>query len=294
MSNLPRIALIGFGEVGQTLAEDLAIVRVGEMQAFDVLFADSDSIPSRALASHPLVRPAASAADAAAGADIVICAVTAAQDVEAARAAAPGMTAGGFFIDLNSASPGMKQASAAAVEAAGGRYVEAAVMSPIGPKRISSPMLLGGPHAVDFLAMAGPLGFIGAQPYSDQVGKASAAKMCRSVMVKGIEALLTESLLAARHYDVLDTVVGSLTDLFPLPNWPALSRYMISRSIEHGVRRAEEMREAARTVEEAGIEPLLTRMIAERQDASAHYKPALVEQELSAMLDAIIRETERS
>ncbi len=295
MSATTRIALIGFGEVGQTLAEDLAGAGVTDLVAFDVKFSDPESPPSRALAQHLDVRVAATAGQASADADLVICAVTAAQDVAAARAvAAGGLGKGGFFLDLNSASPGMKLASAALIEAAGGLYVEAAVMSPIGPKRIASPMLLGGPHMAAFLELAAPLGFSGARPFSEVLGKASAAKMCRSVMVKGIEALLTESLLAARHYDVLDTVVGSLSDLFPLPNWPQLSRYMISRSVEHGVRRAEEMREAARTVEEAGVAPLLTRMISERQDASAHYRSALAEDDLAAMLDAIIRETKPS
>jgi 3-hydroxyisobutyrate dehydrogenase-like beta-hydroxyacid dehydrogenase len=291
MTDAPIVALIGFGEVGQTLARDLVQAGVTELRAWDVRFADRASIPSLALPNHPIVRAAASATEAVRGATLVISAVTAAQDVEAAEAAAPGMNGGGLFVDLNSASPGMKIRSAALIEAAGGRYVEAAVMSPIGPKRIASPMLLGGVHMQAFLDLAMPLGFTGAKAFSQDLGKASAAKMCRSVMVKGIEALLTESLLSARRYDVLDTVVGSLTDLFPLPNWPELSRYMISRSVEHGTRRAEEMREAARTVAEAGITPLMSTAIAERQDWAADFKPALEQDQLIAMLDAILQET---
>ena len=87
---------------------------------------------------------------------------------------------------------------------------KAAVMSPIHPKRVASPMLFGGPHAAEFLPIARQLGFIGASVFSDQIGSASAAKMCRSVMVKGMEALLGESLLAARHYGVEDAVLESL------------------------------------------------------------------------------------
>ncbi|WP_421934493.1 DUF1932 domain-containing protein [Phenylobacterium sp.] len=287
---MTRICLIGFGEVGQILAEDLAAGGAAELSAYDLLFADPESPPSRALPRHA-IRDCGAAADAVAGAALVISAVTAAQDVEAARSVAGAIVEGGFFLDLNSASPGMKQASAAIIERAGGRYVEAAVMAPFPPKRLGSPMLLGGPHAQAFADLAQPLGFSGLEVFSDQVGQASATKMCRSVMIKGIEALLTESMLAARHYGVEATVLASLSDLLPLPDWEATARYMISRSLEHGVRRAEEMREAARTVEEAGVAPTMSAAIAQRQDWAADYRGALAETDLGAMLDHIIRKT---
>ena len=290
MTAPPRIALIGFGEVGQTLAEDLVAAGVQQLAAYDRLFGDPDSVPSRALVRHPAVRAARNAGEAVADAGLVICAVTAAEDLAAAGAVAAGIAPGTLFLDLNSASPAMKIAAAQCIHDAGGRYVEAAVMSPIGPKRIASPMLLGGPHGAAFIALAGPLGFSGASVYSDVVGKASAAKMCRSVIIKGLEALLTESLLAARHYDVLETVVESLTDLLPLPDWEARARYMISRSIEHGIRRAEEMRESAATVEEAGIDPLMTRMTVLRQVDAARHRAALNHAGLAPLLDAMLSE----
>lgn len=283
MSGFSRIALIGFGEVGQIVAEDLA--GRAELSAWDVAFADPTSTPSRALARLP-VRQGRDAADAVRGARLVISAVTAAQDLEAARSVTPGLDPGALFLDLNSCSPGQKVASAEAVHAAAGRYVEAAVMSPFPPKRIASPMLLGGPHAHTFLQAAEGLGFAGATAYSEVIGQAAATKLCRSVMIKGVEALLTESLLAARHYGVEQVVLESLSDLLPLPDWTRTAQYMISRSLEHGARRAEEMREAARTVAEAHVPPLMSHAIAERQDWAAGHRDALSD-DLAAMLDAI-------
>ncbi|MFC3077654.1 DUF1932 domain-containing protein [Phenylobacterium terrae] len=265
--SLAKVALIGFGEVGQILAQDLAQAGVKRISAWDVAFAEADSRPSRALADHAVER-ADGAVAAVKDAELVISAVTAEQDVEAAKAAAEGVEADAFFLDLNSCSPGRKRASADLIEQAGGRYVEAAVMSPFAPKRIASPMLLGGAHIHAFLRVAAPLGFAGARAYSPEIGKAAATKLCRSVMIKGIEALLTESMLAAQRYGVEDEVLDSLSDLLPLPDWPGTARYMISRSAEHGARRAEEMREAAQTVAEAGCAPTLSRAIAERQDAT--------------------------
>lgn len=286
MTQLTRIALIGFGEVGQILAQDLA--GKAELAVWDTAFADAESIPSRALSGHE-VRQGRDAADGVRGAQLVISAVTAAQDLEAARSVGPGLEPGAFFLDLNSCSPGQKTASADAVHAAGGRYVEAAVMSPFPPKRIASPMLLGGPHARDFLQAADGLGLAGATAYSEVIGQAAATKLCRSVMIKGVEALLTESLLAARHYGVEQVVLDSLSDLLPLPDWNRTAQYMISRSLEHGARRAEEMREAARTVAEAGLPPTMSEAIARRQDWAAHHRRAMSD-DLAAMLDAINRD----
>jgi 3-hydroxyisobutyrate dehydrogenase-like beta-hydroxyacid dehydrogenase len=284
MSALPRIALIGFGEVGQTLAEDLA--GKAELTAWDVAFIDATSGPSCALGRFDARTAGVSAVDAVQGAGLVISAVTAANDLQAARSVAEGLQAGAFFLDINSCSPGQKTAAAEAIHAAGGRYVEAAVMSPIHPRRIAAPMLLGGPHIHQFLAFAVGLGFVGAEAYSDVVGRAAATKLCRSVVIKGVEALLTESLLAARHHGVEQVVLDSLSNLLPLPDWNGTAHYMISRALEHGTRRAEEMREAARTVAEAGVPPTMSDAIATRQDWAAHYKSAMSD-DLAAMLDAI-------
>src|SRR5690606_32162275 len=118
----------------------------------------------------------------------------------AASAAAAGIKTGAWFLDLNSVSPATKRETAAVVEEAGGRYVEAAVMAPIGPKGIASPILLGGPRAEAFLSVGRALGFAGMQVFDKEIGRAAASKMCRSVLIKGLESLLTESLLAARHF----------------------------------------------------------------------------------------------
>jgi 3-hydroxyisobutyrate dehydrogenase-like beta-hydroxyacid dehydrogenase len=214
--------------------------------------------------------------------------VTAAQDKVAARDVAAGLKAGCWFLDLNSASPGQKTEASRIVARADARYVEAAVMSPIGPKRIASPMLLGGPFAQAFLPLAHALGFSGAQFFASEIGKASAAKLCRSVIVKGLEAILSESLLAGRHYGVEETVLAALNDLLPGPSWPTLARYMISRTIQHGVRRAEEMREAASTVSEAGIEPLMSVACSKRQDWAPQFRAALDTEALPEMLDAML------
>jgi 3-hydroxyisobutyrate dehydrogenase-like beta-hydroxyacid dehydrogenase len=282
-----RICLVGFGEVGQILAADLLARGSRNVSAWDIQFPNAASGPSRASVSAG-VHAGVDAHDAVAGAELVISAVTAAQDIEAARSTAPHLSRSAFFLDLNSVSPEVKKEVGRLIETRGARYVEAAIMAPISPRRIAAPMLLGGPHAAAFLPLARELGFDGAEVFSAELGRASAVKMCRSIVVKGMEALLTESLLTARRYGVEENVLDSLQNLFPVDDWRARARYMISRSLIHGRRRAEEMREVARTVAEAGFDPWMSSACAERQDWAAGYREADAHESLDTMLDAVL------
>ena len=282
-----RIALIGYGEVGQILAADLRTAGIRDIVIWDRLFPVAASVPARAAVSAS-VRTAASMREAVSGRTLVISAVTAANCVPAAREAAASIAPQAIYFDLNSVAPQTKCAAAAVIETAGGRYVEAAVMAPIAPKRMGSPMLLGGPHAAAFEPLARAIGFGGARLFDSALGRASAAKMCRSVMIKGLEALLAESLLAARRHGVERAVLESLRDLFPNEDWERLAAYMISRSLEHGRRRAEEMREAAQAVAGAGIEPLMSLACATRQEWAAAHRPARAPATLAELLDAVL------
>jgi len=283
-----RIALIGHGEVGQTLAADLGSARVSDISVWDCLFPIPTSAPTRAARASGHVRIASSMADALVGRTVIISAVTAANCIPAAREAAASMPSGAYYFDLNSVAPATKRAAAAAIEVSGGRYIEAAVMSPIAPRRIASPVLIGGPHADSFAPLAHTIGFTGVRVFDMRLGGASAAKMCRSVMMKGLEALLTEGLLAARHHGVEAAVLESLHDLLPAADWERIADYMISRSQQHGRRRAEEMREAALAVGEAGIEPLMSLACAARQDWAAAHPLAREPDGLAERLDAVL------
>jgi len=280
--NATRFAIIGFGEVGGIFARDLR----ADSAAISGIHDTAGAALERA---GTLACP--NAAEAASRADVVFLSVTAGSALEAAQSLVGGLAHAPFVVDVNSVSPAAKQAAARSVEAAGGRYVEAAVMASVPPKGLRSPMLLGGPHAAAFMELMAPFG-MDLKLYSAEIGKASSVKMCRSVMVKGLEALTTECMLAARHYGVEADVLRSLSDTLPHENWPGLARYVISRALLHGKRRAEEMREVARAVEEAGIEPLASRAIAARQDwawkqGQAMGADALATPELEPLLDAL-------
>jgi 3-hydroxyisobutyrate dehydrogenase-like beta-hydroxyacid dehydrogenase len=259
-----RVGLVGYGEVGRILAEDLRSRGVASLAAYDVKLGTNAEAPLREHASRNAVMLAASHAELAADADLVLSAVTASQAVAVAEAIAPAIRKDAWFLDFNSASPGAKRKAGACVDGAGARYVEAAVMTSIPPYRIRVPMLLGGPHAEAIRPLLDALGFK-ATVVSDRLGVASATKMCRSVMIKGLEAMVIESFTAARAYGVEDSVLASLKETFPGVDWEKQGAYFFQRVIQHGRRRAEEMREAAATVREVGLEPWSAAGTAERQ-----------------------------
>eukprot|EP01034_Spumella_vulgaris_P044614 gene44615-55514_t len=196
--------------------------------------------------------------------DLIISAVTASNTLAVAQEAAQHLRAGTVFLDLNSASPGTKQQAAALIDTAGGQYVEAGVMTSVPPYGIRVPMLLGGAQAQALAAVLTGWG-MDARAVSDQLGVASAIKMCRSVMIKGLEALVIESYATARAYGVEDHVLPTLQETFPSIDWSQQGAYFFSRVVQHGKRRAEEMREAANTVREAGFEPFMAGAIADKQ-----------------------------
>jgi 3-hydroxyisobutyrate dehydrogenase-like beta-hydroxyacid dehydrogenase len=257
------ITLIGYGEVGRILAEDLRAAGHAVQACDTQLHSEAGNALREHAAAHG-VALATSHADAVRGATLVISAVTASQTVPVARACAPGLAAGCFFLDFNSASPGAKIEAATIVAAAGGRYVEGAVMTSVPPYRSKVPLLLGGPDAAALVPLLMTLGFA-PRVASDRLGVASATKMCRSIMIKGLEAMVIESFTTARHHGVEDAVIASLQETFPGIAWEQQAAYFFQRVIEHGRRRSEEVREVAVTVREAGLDAFSADGTAARQ-----------------------------
>lgn len=244
------LALIGFGEAGQAFATGWSRP---DLAAHDLKFGDSTrAAPLQEVAARLGIRTEAEAANALRGASVVFCLVTADQAVTAARTAAPHLGKGTLWFDGNSCSPGAKTRSAEVIEATGARYVDTAIMAPVHPRLHRTPMLLSGPHAAAALDLVTQLG-MSAKVAGDRVGEASAIKMLRSVIIKGLEALTAESFLAARRAGVEEAVLASLQASDPGIDWAARGAYNLERMLVHGARRSAEMVEVAATLRELGL-----------------------------------------
>lgn len=255
------LAFIGYGEVGQLFAREC--VRAGASVAvYDVKFdAPLGRQPLAALAAADRVQLASHSEDAVSGADIVLSAVTADQAVAAARAAAPHLRAGQIYVDLNSVSPTTKRSIAQALDPAD--FVEFAVMSPVAGLGIASPILAGGRRAAEVAERLNALG-MKIDAVSAEIGVASATKLCRSLVIKGLEAIMVDLNLGAAEAGVMAAVLASLSASYPGMDWAEVARTMPGRVARHGARRAAEMREAARMLEEMGLSGAFAQAIAER------------------------------
>jgi 3-hydroxyisobutyrate dehydrogenase-like beta-hydroxyacid dehydrogenase len=196
---------------------------------------------------------------------VLLSTVTASSALEAAEQNAPHLIERHIYADLNSVSPALKRSIAQLIEARGARFVEAAIMSPVPPYGHRVPMFLGGAHAQELVDLLAPFG-MKLEIISEQIGAASATKMCRSIIVKGLEALLLECVLGAVPYGADERVFATLAGTIPGVDWKKLASYMVSRVVEHGERRAREMEEVAATLRAIGVEPVMTEATVKRQD----------------------------
>ncbi|MAU96484.1 MAG: 3-hydroxyisobutyrate dehydrogenase [Fulvimarina sp.] len=289
-----RIAIIGFGEAGRTISAGWPVAR-DTLAAFDIKTAASETREAMAARCREAgISGCPSAADALAGAGTVFCLVTADQAVVAAREASASLVPGALWFDGNSCSPDSKREAAAIIEAAGGRYVDMAIMAPVHPKGHRVPILIAGPHAEAGLAVLAALD-MNASVAGLEVGQASAIKMLRSVMIKGLEALTAECILAARRAGVEDQVLASLQASDPGFDWQARSSYNLERMTAHGSRRAAEMEEVEKTVAALGLPPRMSAAIAawQRQIGALGLvfegeDPAAGDRGLAARADALL------
>ena len=256
-----QFALVGFGEAGSTFARSAGWHN--EARAYDI-------DPARTLAMQECgVTACRELPEALRGTDLVLSLVTAGQALAAAQEACLAIASGAIFCDMNSVAPQTKRAAAEAIRQHGGRYVDVAVLAPVNPAGMNVPLLLSGDDGGEAAQALARLGFTNLRGVGDRVGQASAIKMIRSVMVKGLEALSDEMMAAAEAAGVVDEVLASLDASEKRIGWTERAAYNLERMTTHGLRRAAEMEESARTLTDLGVEPVMTNGTVRRQRDAA-------------------------
>jgi len=252
------IALVGFGEAGQHIGGGLAAKGL-RIRAYDIRHNEPALVESAKRSGVEFM----GSPSAVEGAALVFSLVTASSAIDAARAAAQHLKAGQIYIDFNSVSPATKRAVADAIASSGARFVEAAIMAPVPGPNEKVPLLLSAPGAEEIAIHLNKIG-MKAEIAGHRIGDASLSKMLRSIFIKGIEALMLESLVAARHVGIEERILDSVQKTLPGINWRELSAYNLERTATHGKRRTAEMFESAATVRELGLDPFVTEGIARR------------------------------
>jgi len=165
------------------------------------------------------------------------------------------MRVGQIYADCNSSSPQMKQQVAVALDGTGVKMIDCAVMSGVLGRRHKVPLNLSGPDAEETVGLLSQLGCV-CEATGDQIGAASALKMMRSVMMKGIDALLLEFIDGARQYGVTEAALASMADNYPGVGWLGRAPGAMSR--------ASEMQEVSETLRAVGVEPMMAETTSRR------------------------------
>lgn len=237
-----EVAVLGLGEAGGRIAADLVAAGC-TVRGWD-----------------PVARPAeipvaADGPGAVSGAEVVLSVNAAAVAIEVAEGVAGALDAEALYADLNTSSPGLKQALAEVVPVP---FADVALVGTVPSLGLETPALASGEGAERFAELFRPLGMpvdvVGPRP-----GDAAGLKLLRSVFMKGLAAAALESLEAGRAAGAEARVRA---DLAAVIGEPLLER-LLSGSRVHAARRVEEMRAAAAYLEELGVRPRVATAAAE-------------------------------
>ncbi len=237
-----RVAVLGLGEAGATIAADL-VAAGANVQGFD-------PDPGRHVSG---VRAAATAADAVRGTDVVLSVTPGPDAVEAARSTASALAPRQLYGDLSTAGPATKVAAAEVVAGAGALFADVALLAPVPGRGLSTPALASGPGAE---VLAGRLRELGmtVEVVGDEPGQAASRKLLRSVFMKGLAAAALESLTAARAAGCEEWLRAQIAEALTAADANLLER-LVTGSRLHAARRVDEMEAAAELLRDLGVEP---------------------------------------
>lgn len=290
MSGDPRLAFVGFGELASALATR---VRATGATA-PVAFTRPRSVPDEAEAVRARmrdagVRPTETIAEAVASATVVLSCVPASAAADVAVAAARELRPDALYVDLASSAPEDKERAAEVVAAAGGRYVDAAVLGTVAASGGSVPILAAGDGASAFRDVATRLG-LSLTAIEAPAGAAARIKLLRSVYMKGRDALVAEMVLAARAHGLENEVPRTIAGPGEEVPFPALVERILPSLAVHAGRRADELEAAAALVHAAGVDPAATagavrrlRLLAGLRETFAQARPGTASEVLEAL-----------
>lgn len=241
-----NIAILGLGEAGSHFANDL--VNIG------VEVAGYDPAPKREL--HPSVHLAASNAEAAQGADIILSVNLSAVAETVAAEVLPVLQPGQLYAEMNTASPDTKRAVAAIVQPSGALAVDVAIMAPVPPKGIRTPFLVSGPGAASFAEILLPLG-LEVSVLSDVVGEAATRKLLRSIVYKGVAAVIGEAVEAGRSFGLEPYIREQIRSVIG-GNDALIDRFLEGSKV-HALRRSHELEAVVSMLTARDVEPVMSR-----------------------------------
>lgn len=263
-----QLVFIGFGEAAYNISLGLASEGFTNMAAYDAFMDDPQRgtvIRQRAQAAGvPLI----SLEEACSEGQFIASMNSAKVAVDVASGIIPRLKSGQVYVDLNSASPAVEEKIDKIPRTEGVLFCDAGVMGTVPGNRHKVPMFLAGDGAAAFCDAFRPYG-MKLTVLDAPAGGASAIKMLKSVVMKGLPQLMFESYAAAEKYGVLDTLAESLSESLNGKTVEKLSNTFIARTMIHAERRSAEMRDVVSTLESLGVDASMSKATVAKLDALA-------------------------
>lgn len=247
MNDELRIAVLGLGEAGSHFANDLA--------KMEVRVTGFDPNPLRKLAASIQVKK--NNAEAVVGADIIFSANLSSVSIEIAEELAAVLKPHQFFCEMNTSGPEKKQKIAFVLAPSGVKMIDLAIMAPVPPKGILTPLLASGEYAAEFLELVKPLNLDISMVENGQIGDAATRKLLRSIVYKGIAAVVCEAVEAGQAFGMESYIRGQISSLIG-GNDELIDRF-VEGSKTHALRRMHEMEAVIDMLEAQNLNPIVTR-----------------------------------
>ncbi|MDL2272092.1 DUF1932 domain-containing protein [Desulfovibrio sp. OttesenSCG-928-I05] len=264
-----KVVFIGFGEAAFNIAAGLKSEGLADMGAFDINANNpkfATAITSRA--EETGVTLFDDVATACAGAEFIFSLTSATVAVSVAEGIFPHLKAGQVYVDMNSAAPTVKETINALPREKGVLFCDAGVMGTVPGNRHTVPMFIAGEGAARFAEEFLPYG-MKLTALDAPAGGASAIKMLKSVVMKGLPQLMFESFEGAHRYGVLDILVKSLSSSLEGKSVEKLADTFIARTLIHAARRAAEMRDVQSTLDALDMDASMVKATIKKLDDMA-------------------------
>ena len=245
MNNNLHIAVLGLGEAGSIFANELA--------AMGITVSGWDPSPIRNL--HESIRFAVSNTDAVKDADIILSVNLSSVSETVAKEVLPVLNYKKVYAEMNTSSPQQKIAIEKLLQPSGVQFADVAIMAPVPPKGIKTPLLISGNGAASLKEQLDKY-HLNIELLSNKTGDASTRKLLRSIVYKGIAAVICEAMEAGKAFELEQYIREQISSVIGGNN--ALIDRFVEGSKTHAERRIHEMEAVVQMLEEKKMQSIMS------------------------------------
>ena len=259
-----KLGFIGFGEVGFEMAMGFKSEGLDRVLAYDVMQGDSVYGPLiRERVQNSGVALISSPEEVIKNVDVIIVAVPGSKTLQTAKDIVGFFDEHKLYVDVSASAPETKRAVWETVKTSGAKFVDAAMLGSLPQYKHKVPTLISGNGSDELLRLMTPYG-MALDKANDNPGDATAIKLVRSIVMKGLPALLMEALEAASAMKIEEVVLKSLAETMNSCTFEVTMNRLVTGTAVHAERRGQEMVNVIEMLNTLNIKPTMSQATFER------------------------------